>query len=103
MTRQEYEEERSKIDSAHRDATEALNRIFAFKNSPLKVGDIATDHIGSVRVDKIRYSKSQFGIPVCLYYGQVLKKDLTPTKKIQVRGVWQVNLKGGQCENARDN
>jgi len=96
MTRQEYEEERSRLECEHGAAIAALECRFAFENSLLKVGGIATDHIGSVRVDKIRYSKSSLGIPVCVYYGQVLKKDLTPTQKIQVRGVWQGNPKGGE-------
>lgn len=68
-----------------------LAKSFALANNPYKIGDIVTDHIGNVKVEQIqidRYSKP----PRCVYYGLELKKDGTPTKKMNRRNVWQTNI-----------
>jgi hypothetical protein len=58
-------------------------------NNPYKVGDIVTDHIGSIRITEIRYSHNPLS---CVYYGIVLKADrTTSTKKGDYRLCYQTN------------
>jgi len=67
---------------------------YATENSPLKIGDVATDHIGSIIVEQIKFTAATDDhIPVCLYLGQTLKKDGSQTKKKEKRMVYQGNLK----------
>ena len=68
---------------------------FANANNPYKKGDIVTDHIGSLRIEKMTWT---FGfnnniLPYCHYYGIELKKDGTPMKKQSARAVSQTNIK----------
>ena len=57
-------------------------------NSPYAVGDIFTDHIGTIRVEEI--SVSPYGIGF-IYYGSELKKDGTPKKNGRKRRVFLSN------------
>lgn len=65
---------------------------FALSNNKVKVGDIVTDHKGSILVTKI-YVDLTFGFPCMKYYGRVLEKDETPTEKEMFRSIHQSNLK----------
>lgn len=60
-------------------------------NNPYKVGDIFTDHIGSIVIENIKpYCSDE---PCCVYYGTELKKDGTPRKDGSKRQAWQSNEK----------
>lgn len=65
---------------------------FCDANNPYKVGDVFTDHIGSILIDKIQYWVI-FGNegPCCVYSGLELKKDGTPRKDKSRRQCWQYN------------
>lgn len=65
---------------------------FCKENNPYKIGDVFTDHIGSVKIDKIGYFISERD-PCCIYYGLELKKDGTPRKDLSRRGAYQSNEK----------
>jgi hypothetical protein len=91
MTTQEYEEKLLILKKDHDAKILDLAREFAMSNNPVKLQDIVTDHIGSVKVDKIGLSIHNQK-PSCFYSGMVLKKDLTPTKKFERRNVYQINL-----------
>ena len=59
----------------------------------VKIGDIVTDHTGSVKVERITFYRGfNDSLPVCVYHGIELKKDLTPTKKGDKREVYQNNI-----------
>ena len=58
-------------------------------NNPYKEGDKFTDHIGTIIVEKIRYSYGDK--PCCVYFGAELKKDGTPRKDNNKRQAWQLN------------
>ena len=91
MTQQEYEEKTLVLKKEHETQMHNLAREFALSNNPVKLQDIVTDHIGSIKVDKIGLSIHNQK-PSCFYSGMVLKKDLTPTKKFERRNVYQINL-----------
>jgi len=68
-----------------------LKASYCNSNNPYKVGDIFTDHIGSIIIENI---KSYFSDnPCCVYYGVELKKDGTPRKDGSKRQAWQSNEK----------
>lgn len=69
---------------------------YALSNNNFKVGDIVTDHIGSIKIEKIKVHVNGFignYKPECKYIGIELKKDLTPTKIKKERVVYQSNVK----------
>lgn len=68
--------------------------IFCCKiNNPHNIGDVITDHIGSIKIEKIGFSAGFYGaLPCCSYTGLVLKKDGLPTKKGEKRTVHQSNI-----------
>lgn len=70
----------------------AIQKAYCDANNPYKVGDVFTDHIGSIRIEHIRQSPySANGVPCCVYIGKILKKDGIPTKKMETRDAWQSN------------
>lgn len=86
MTRQEYDKLR--LDLIEKNAIELneLAKKYCLSNNPYKIGDVFTDHNGSIRIDKIKFSPIQL---CCVYEGVVLKKDLTPGKRGKIRRAWQ--------------
>ncbi len=86
-----YEKELKNIDIEFRNKKHSLAREYAMANNPYKIGDKVTDHIGSIRIEKI--SAYLLGKKPCaMYYGLELKKDGTPKKKGDKRYVWQTNI-----------
>ena len=81
----ELEVNRRKSDLAHE---------YACANNPRRVGDVAEDHLGFVRVEEISIHISyEDNLPECIYHGAVLTKKLVPTKKKDNRReVYQCNL-----------
>ncbi len=75
----EYFTERTRMIKAYCDA-----------HNTHKVGDVVTDHIGSVKLHKISYYVHSEH-PCCIYVGLELKKDGTPRKDGKIRGVYQCN------------
>ena len=51
-------------------------------NNPYKVGDVFTDHMGSILIEEVKYTNfnNKYREPSCVYYGVQLNKDGTPTK-----------------------
>lgn len=69
---------------------------FAKSNNPYKVGDIVTDHIGALQIQRISVCAPQpyNPLPCCIYRGVELKKDGTPKKhQDPMRYVYQFNIK----------
>lgn len=94
MTAEEYKETIEALSKEFENNKKTIGRQYAISNSPLKVGEVATDHIGSIKIEKIQVDHSAaFGqLPQCVYIGKPLKKDLTPIKGKPERYVWQSNL-----------
>jgi len=61
-------------------------------NNPFKVGDTFTDHIGTIKIEKIGYYlDAHIGTGSCEYFGPVLNKDGKPKKDNRKRTAWQIN------------
>jgi hypothetical protein len=91
MTEAEYKERVKELELKQKNERNELAIEFAYSNSTVAVGDVVTDHIGSVKVERIGVYIS-YGVPECTYTGVELKKDLTPTKKGGKRSVYQSNM-----------
>jgi len=61
-------------------------------NNTYKVGDNFTDHIGSIKIEKILFdTRMTHSNPSCVYHGTELKKDGTPKKNPKTRNAYQFN------------
>ncbi len=70
-----------------------LAKKYALSNNPFQIGNIITDHMGSILIRSIKISFAfNNTTPECVYYGIELKKDGKPCKKQTNRGAWQSNL-----------
>ncbi len=93
MNLDEYKNLRQAIKERAKVEERKLAKSYAFEHSNVKVDDIVTDHIGSIKVEKIMWGFLSFdNIPACVYGGTVLKKDKTPTKRYEYRKAYQINL-----------
>ena len=93
MELEDYKEKLRKLHTQLRLDQNALIKKFVDENNPYKIGDKVTDHIGSVRFDKLQYTVTGSGnIPTPIYIGIELKKDGTPKKRVVVRNVYGSNV-----------
>lgn len=93
----EYSDFQTKLKALKDEAKKKEQDLFieyAYANNTLKPGDIVTDHIGSIKIEKISVHVSYLSEPkpMCIYIGIELKKDLTPTKVRKERTVYQSNI-----------
>ena len=89
----ELEQLEAKIKELDRDHKKAVNEAivgYCFANNTVKIGDIFTDHIGSIVVEDIKAS-SFFKMYGCVYFGLELTKKLEPKKNGSKRSAFQQN------------
>lgn len=91
MTLEELRSKENEIKDEFANKVSELRRQYCNENNSYKVGDIFTDHIGSIVIESINYRL--FENPCCIYYGVELKKDGTPRKDGSKRQAWQSNEK----------
>ena len=91
MNIKEFISKKNILRNEHDKKVQELKSEYAFANNTVKVGDIVTDHIGAVKVEKILV----WGIdePCCIYRGIEYTKAGKPTKRGCKRDVYQTNLK----------
>lgn len=65
-------------------------RDYCLLNNPYKVGDIFEDSTGKIVIEKINTYCSKDN-PCCVYYGLMLKRDGSLTKKMERRDAYQCN------------
>lgn len=92
MTKEEYQEKMEWLKQEFKSNQIKLMIAYVDSNNPYKLGDIVTDHIGSIIVEKISCDLSYDGHPCAVYTGIELKKDDTPNKRGNKRSVWQSNI-----------
>lgn len=92
MKKEELDSKLSQLEQEYDLSRKKLMKEFCDANNPYQVGDIFTDHIGSILVEKIKYYFPSYKEQTfCVYYGIELKKDLTPKKIIARRNAYQTN------------
>ncbi len=89
---EELKAELKQLEEAHVKLKRRAIRNYCLSKNKVKLGDILTDHIGSIKVQKIgiyyNASDSQ-----CVYDGIVLTKSLKPRKDSSLRSVFLNNIK----------
>ena len=93
MTQEEYKSKLNEINKDYELKLKSLDKDYAFSNNPFKIGDIVTDHIGSIKIEEIKAYLSRFPYPCCVYYGIELTKKGEPYKKGTKRKIYQSNIK----------
>lgn len=91
MNFSEYKKKQDALSRKHHKEMALLATEFALANSPLKVGDFARDHIGTIKIERIRavdHTK-----PQCVYQGPCYTTKGVPFKSGESRWVYQSNLK----------
>lgn len=93
MKKEDYENKKKELEKEYETKKSVLMREFVDSNNPYKIGDIVTDHIGSVRIERIKYTWGYYNVPPgAVYYGIELLKNGTPNKRGTMRDVYQSNL-----------
>lgn len=90
MNKADLKAEFARIEAkAKADQAEAIKK-YCLSNNPYKVGDIFEDSTGKIVVEKIKiyYTTKD---PCCVYYGLMVKRDGSPTKKMEHRDAYQCN------------
>ena len=89
MTKEELNNELLKLKKEFERKEQELKIKYCNAHNPYKVGDIFTDHIGSIIIEKIGY---YFAFELsCTYFGAELKKDGTLRKDGSKRSAHQTN------------
>lgn len=91
MKREEYQRMVDLINQKRDSELEALSKKYALSNNKVKEGDIVTDHIGSVKVERISVYL-QLKVPQCVYRGVEYTKAGHSFKSGAKRDVYQQNL-----------
>ena len=93
MTPEEYKEKSRELATEYENKRRELIKQYVKENNPYHPGQIITDHIGSILIERVTPEiNHMYGIPYATYYGRILKKDKTPTKRNERRWVHQINL-----------
>ena len=90
MNIMQYRNNISEVNAYAANMRRIAGEEYARANSDIKIGDIITDHVGTIRVEviKIYYSSP----PQCEYVGVMLTKKGVPFKGGEKRTVIQENI-----------
>lgn len=91
MTLGEYFKSMANLEDEYKKSKAKLSREFALSNNPYKIGDMFTDHIGSIKIERIEIYFDSISIPECVYYGVESTKQGVPFKRQTNRGGYQSN------------
>lgn len=94
MTKDDLEKRLRSIELEAANAKNQAVHDYCMAHNTVEIGDIFTDHIGSIRVERITvaasFASSQF---CCVYHGPELTKTLEPKKRSKQRSAYQCNAK----------
>jgi hypothetical protein len=92
MDFQTYQDGLRSIEREAQNQRNELAKRYALSHNHVLLTHTFTDHIGTIRVEKIAV-ETMHGKPSCAYFGVELKKDGTPVKKETKRWAYQSNAK----------
>ena len=92
MTLEEYQKAKHELLMEHSKQLKALSKEYAFASNTVKVGDIISDHIKTIMVEKIEWTTGSASTPICVYTGPKLTRKLVPFKNGETDSIWQNNL-----------
>ena len=91
MKKEQYEKKLKELENKFKEDKKLIQTEYALSNNTYTKGDIFTDHIGKIMVERIDVTVNFMGIPQCVYFGLELKKDGTPKKSNDKRWAYQCN------------
>ena len=94
MKIEEYHEKKKEIENRAQKEIKRLVCEYALSedNNSIQVGDMVTDHIGTIKVTSIKVYLD-FNRPSCIYRGLQYTKQGKPFKSGEERDVYQFNIK----------
>lgn len=92
MTKDELKKNLKDAEDIYAIAKRKIYREYAFSNNHYKIGDIISDHIRTIRIEKINYS-IRWEESECVYVGILLDKKGNPAKKQIENTIYQSNIK----------
>jgi hypothetical protein len=93
MTQEVYDKKWMEIKISFEAAKNALYKEFAYANNPYKIGDIVSDNLGTIKIEKIKVYLGLHIYPQCVYFGVELTKKGEPNKRGNKRTVYQSIIK----------
>lgn len=93
MNSTEHQKALGELKKKHRRDTRDLAEKFARANSAVRIGDIVTDHMGSIRVETTRVFGGVSTLPQMVYCGVRVTKKGSDFKSGEQRNVYQANMK----------
>jgi len=98
MNKEEFINKIKQIDLNAEQLKIAVIKKYCIANNKVNIGDVVSDSSDTIKVEKIGFYLTT-GEPCCIYTGQKLKKDGTPTKKAELVRVYQSNMKSHAPSN----
>jgi len=94
---EQFYSKNNKLKAKHDVAMKKLSEKYALSNNKHEVGDVVSDSVGSISVERITWDYFLGSdLPYCLYHGVMLTKKLMPYKSGERRTVSQRDIKGGK-------
>ena len=79
MKKETLDQELAHLLADFEQSRKELIKRYCIANNPYKVGDVFTDHFGSIKIEEIKYTAGTIiSGPGCVYFGLELKKNGTP-------------------------
>jgi hypothetical protein len=88
MTKQELDEQLAELTRVYENEVLLLKKQYILAHNKYKVGEVFTDHNGSILIEEIKISSTRL---CCVYYGIELNRDLSINKRGNKRNAWQTN------------
>ena len=92
MTKEELENKLAELSRKYEQDKYDTLKSYAEANCDIKVGDIITDHIHTIKVEKIGFHYG-YNDPMMVFEGPDYKKDGTISKRQTNTPVYQSNIK----------
>ena len=103
MNLKDLEIELKKIEAECEEKKKSSIIAYCDANNPYDIGDIISDHLSTIKIDKIKYTRGMLRLdPECIYYGEKLRKsDMKPFKNGDRECIYQSNINEVINETAR--
>jgi hypothetical protein len=89
MTEQEYADAIATLKESYEKEKNRISREFAFANNTYKIGDLFTDHAGTIKIEVIKWYYQFGGTPSCVYEGIVINKNGKENKRGEKRKAYK--------------
>lgn len=92
MTKELLYKEIANINDVAQTKKDALYKEYVKTNAQYRIGDIAIDSVGAIKITNVSYQVIQGNIRI-VYFGQVLTKKYVPRSNGETRVMIEENIK----------